>query len=289
MRTSFSVFRMGLGVVGLLALAAPALAGPPKDPPTKCAPDAVLVGSTCVDKYEASVWLVPPTNLAGKSNKGLIKAIKKGKADLADLTAGNATQLGCISAPFSHSAYPVGFPANGNWVPDLAQPVPPSPGVYAVSISGVLPTTCTTWFQAEQACRLSGKRLLSNQDWQAAAQGTPDPGTDNSTTDCAVVSANPALTGVRTSCMSSWGANDMVGNVHEWVGDWGDQASACANWSETFGTDQTCFGESAGSRFPGALFRGGHWNNSTAAGVFAASGGVSPSYSGDFIGLRCGR
>jgi hypothetical protein len=32
-----------------------------------------------------------------------------------------------------------------------------------VSIPGVLPTTCTTWFQAEQACRLSGKRLLTER------------------------------------------------------------------------------------------------------------------------------
>src|SRR5262249_43834089 len=54
---------------------------------------------------------------------------------------------------------------------------PPSPGVYALSIPGVKPTACITWFQANQACLLSGKRLLTNREWQGAATGTPDPGT----------------------------------------------------------------------------------------------------------------
>jgi hypothetical protein len=287
MKRALQIHALSIGTV--LLLTTTAHAGPPKDPPTKCAPDAVLVGATCVDKYEASVWLVPPTNGAGKSNKGLIKKIKKGKAVLADLTAGSATQLGCTFAPFSHAAYPINFPANGNWTADPAQPLPPSPGVYAVSIPGVLPSTCTTWFQAEQACRLSGKRLLTNQDWQAAAQGTPDPGTDNLTTDCAVSSPNPVNTGSRSNCVSSWGASDMVGNVLEWVADWGDQADGCSNWGGTFGSDMTCFGESAGSRFPGALVRGGYWSGGTGAGVFAADGSYAPSLSPFVIGLRCGR
>jgi hypothetical protein len=38
--------------------------------------------------------------------------------------------------------------------------------VYALSIPGVQPSTCITWFQANQACLLSGKRLLTNREWQ---------------------------------------------------------------------------------------------------------------------------
>jgi hypothetical protein len=38
-----------------VALAAPAYAVFPADPVIKCAPDAVLAGSVCIDKYEASV------------------------------------------------------------------------------------------------------------------------------------------------------------------------------------------------------------------------------------------
>src|SRR5215813_1568293 len=86
---------------GLLALAfsvtvaAPAFAGT-----LKCAADSVKVGNVCVDKYEASVWQIAP------SNTGLVNLVLKGKATLADLTAGGATQL----SP-SPSCTP-GFPGN---------------------------------------------------------------------------------------------------------------------------------------------------------------------------------
>ncbi|TMB02876.1 MAG: hypothetical protein E6J70_06345 [Deltaproteobacteria bacterium] len=77
------------------------------------------------------------------------------------------------------------------------------------------------WFQAEQACRLSGKRLLRNEEWQAAAAGTPDPGVnDDHTATCATNSDFAALTGARSSCISLWGAHDMAGNVWEWVAEW---------------------------------------------------------------------
>lgn len=274
-----------------------AQAAPPKDPPSKCAPDAVLVGSACIDKYEASVWLVPPTDAGGGSNKGLIKKIRKGTATAADLTAGNATQLGCPFAPYNHTAYPVGFPSDGNWAPDPVQPVPPSPGVYAVSIPGVLPTTCTTWFQAEQACALSGKRLLTNQEWQRAAASTPDPGiSDDGTTTCATNSpVTPPNTGARSSCVSAWGANDMIGSVWEWVGDWADNAGLCVDWTTEAGIaggDISCFGGDGASSFrriPAALLRGGDRFYGESAGVFAVLASFRPVTIQGSIGLRCAR
>src|SRR5262249_53409405 len=115
----------------------------------------------------------------------LLSKILKGKVTLADLTAGGAVQLGCTSAPFNHAAYSVNFRFWGDWTP-IPGSDPPSPGVYAVSVPGVLPTACTTWFRAEQACALSGKRLPTNQEWQRAAAGTPDPGAaDDETNTCA--------------------------------------------------------------------------------------------------------
>src|SRR2546426_8770896 len=65
----------------------------------RCAADSVKVGNVCVDKYEASVWSIAP------SNTGLVRKVQKGIATLADLTAGGATQLGCTGAPFSLTAY----------------------------------------------------------------------------------------------------------------------------------------------------------------------------------------
>ncbi len=168
---------------------------------TRCPSDAVRVGPVCVDKYEASVWAVPP------ENRGLVTRIEKGNARLADLVAGGATQLGQMPiGTCEGTEYGPGFPLTGNWTTPA----------YAVSVAGVLPSTCITWFQAEQACRLSGKRLATNQEWQAAAAGTPDPGAaDDGATTCATLSPFAALTGERTLCVSAWGAHDMVGNAWE--------------------------------------------------------------------------
>jgi len=239
-----------------------------------CGPDSVQVGPTCIDTYEASVWSIPP------AQTGLITRVKKGIATLADLTAGGATQVSPSSS--CSPGFPGTFPDTGNWTAPL----------YAVSIPGVQPTACATWFQAEQACRLSGKRLLTNQEWQAAAAGTPDPGTDNGTTDCDVASAGPVNTGARSACVSRWGAFDMVGNVLEWVADWGSWAGACTTWSAGFGSDDSCIGGDTASvaTLPGALFRGGYWGSGSGAGVFAVIGfGGDPSFASGGIGFRCAR
>ena len=119
----------------------------------KCSRDTVKVGVTCVDRYEASVWSIPPDSTT------LIKQVQKGRATLAHLTGGGATQLGIGST----INYPCGNTGNG--CKDL---------IYAVSLAGVPPSANITWFQAQQACGNSGKRLLTNAEWQMAAAGTPD-------------------------------------------------------------------------------------------------------------------
>src|SRR5262245_3658995 len=86
--------------------------------------------------------------------------------------------------------------------------------IYARSVPGVTPSRSITWFQAQQALANSGKRLPSNAEWQQAVAGTPDPGTDNGTTDCNVSTGSFVNTGSRSSCISNWGANDMVGNLN---------------------------------------------------------------------------
>jgi len=229
------------------------------------------------------VWLVP------LSNTSLVKLVQSGKATLAKLTAGGATQLSPSSS--CSPGYPANFPNTGNWTPLLGSN-PPSPGVYAVSIPGVHPNACITWFQTNQACLLSGKRLLTNREWQGAAAGTPDPGTDNGTTDCNISTAGDAVnTGSRSNCKSSLGVFDMVGNVDEWAADWADLANGCTNWSAGFGSDISCFGGPGGSGFnlPGALLRGGSFSDGTNAGVFAVSALGGPSNSFSDVGFRCAR
>jgi hypothetical protein len=85
----------------LVLWACPATAeDPPSGPLTKCPVDAVVSGTVCMDKYEASVWRVPdPTGV----NKGLVGTIQQGKATAAGLTAGGATQLGSAGDDYARA------------------------------------------------------------------------------------------------------------------------------------------------------------------------------------------
>jgi hypothetical protein len=190
-------------VSAALALLASTAGAQGAKPLTKCPVDAVVSGTVCMDKYEASVWRVP---LPATANKSLVKKIQQGKVKMTDLTKGGATQLGVASDDYAPCA-----DSGQNCTDDI----------YAVSLPGVTPSGYITWFQAQQACKNARKRLPSNAEWQAAVAGTPDPGGDNGTTDCNSATGSVSLTGARTSCVSADGAFDMVGNLHEWVGGLG--------------------------------------------------------------------
>ena len=195
------------------------------------------------------------------------------------------------------------FPDNGNWTTER----------YACSVSGVQPATWITWFQAQQACSLSGKSLCSNAEWQAAASGTPDD------TTCNVDHGTLEDTGANAGCVSNWGAMDMVANAGEWVDLWqshpGWNGDWYNDWSTTYGDDiywsggptatsMPAYGTPGSWRpyspgFPGngddlkepfgpaAARRGGHYGDGTDAGVFALRLSHGPSYWGDGLGARC--
>jgi hypothetical protein len=239
-----------------------------------CPDDSVQSGTVCMDKYEASVWLVPPME------KKLIGKIQKGTATLADLQRAGAVELGLATGDLSAN----GCPSTGNGCLD----------VYAVSIPEVTPAAFITWFQAAAAARNSFKRLATNQEWQVAALGTPDTGgADDQSTTCNTDTLVPGVapTGSRSACASDVGAFDMIGNVSEWVADWGDLANDCTSWSPRFGDDLSCVGGpgSGFSNLPGAFLRGGSWGFRTFAGVFAVRAGADPSFASFNVGFRCAR
>ncbi len=161
--------------------------------------------------------------------------------------------------------------------------------IYARSVAGVEPRRFITWFQAQQALANSGKRLPTNAEWQTAVAGTPDGA------PCNVSSGSVANTGAAAGCRSDWGANDMVGNLWEWVADWVPQsdAPACPGW-ETAGEfssdDQMCLtGASTTAQGPGALIRGGAFSDGTDAGPLAIDGFNRPQFSPSTFGFRGAR
>lgn len=231
----------------------------------QCPDDSVASGPVCIDKYEASVWHVPSWE------KTLIRRIQSSKATLADLTSAGAVQLGLAAGDLAA----LGCPANGNGCVN----------VYAVSIPGVTPSGFVTYFQAAAAARNSLKRLPTNQEWQAAALGTPDGLPCNVGPNGVVAS-----TGSNPGCVSDVGAFDMVGNYWERVADWVDFSSNCFAQPEPFGGDLRCFGGGA-EPMVSAMIRGGFFGafalgGGTHAGVFAVRANVTPDFAPSAIGFR---
>jgi formylglycine-generating enzyme required for sulfatase activity len=159
--------------------------------------------------------------------------------------------------------------------------------IFARSVAGVEPRRNITWFQAQQALANSGKRFQTNAEWLMAVAGTVD------STACNVgTAAHVQTTGANAGCISDWGANDMIGNLWEWVADWDEEDSTCSNRPAGFGSDVTCIGRGSGeasTRFSGAQIRGGSFLSGTSAGPFAVGGSLRPSSSFTDIGFRGAR
>jgi hypothetical protein len=256
---------------GLLVLLAGSAGAQGAKPLAKCAPDAVLSGTVCIDRYEASVFrLVDPAGV----NKSLVKKIQQGKVRSVDLEG--IEQLG-----------------SGDDYGDCTDAGAACDDVFAVSLAGLTPSANVTWFQAQQACRNSRKRLATSAEWQAAVAGTPDAGADNSSTACNSLSTQTVVpSGTRESCVSVDGAFDMVGNLREWVADWVPRSTTCGDWPNAISTDdEQCLAGASSDPAdePGALLRGGDFNDGTAAGPFAIDGRSEPSTASPEIGFRCVR
>ena len=265
-----SLMKVSLAVGLVMGVASAAVAEFPTFPVRRCGADAVLAGTVCLDRYEASVWRVSnPTT----TNASLVRKIQLGRATEADLTGGGATQLGTKSNDYAPCT------DNGQNCAD---------DIYAVSLPSEIPSAHITWFQAQEACANAGKRLPTSAEWQVGANGRPDPGPDNGTTDCNSATGSVSLTGSRSICVSARGAFDMVGNLAEWVADWVPLSTACPGWGGFSNDDMCLSGASETGRGPGALLRGGAFNDGALAGPLAV-GDVEPFRAQVTFGFRCAR
>jgi len=267
-----SLITVSLAAGLMLGVSRPAVAQFPTFPVKRCAADAVQAGTLCLDRFEASVWRVPNPTTA---NAILVRKIQLGLATRADLTAGGATQLGVTGDDYAPCTINGQSCAND---------------IYAVSLASQTPSANLSWFQAQEACANSGKRLPTNAEWQVGANGSPDPGPDNGTTDCNSAGDGASPTGTRASCVSARGAFDMVGNLAEWVADWVPASTSCPGWGG-FSNDDMCLAASGTTRNnPGALVRGGAFASldGPLAGPFAIHE-FAPFHATGFIGFRCAR
>ncbi|MBI5525842.1 MAG: SUMF1/EgtB/PvdO family nonheme iron enzyme [Deltaproteobacteria bacterium] len=264
--------------------------------------EMVKVGDFWIDRYEAIV--VDEATWNGGNCDG----------------AGNTYGAGSDNWSLVSSS----FPFTGNFAAKL----------YSCSMSGVTPSRWMTWFQAQEAAAASGKRLCTNEEWQAAVAGTFDPGANpggagspTANTKCLTDASGPRATGLagstvggNDSCISAWGAEDMIGNLYEWVAMWGESGKSDASYSsgayagtvgsgqgwdgfspetsgdgdgtwnlngEAFGGDRN--GVTSGVYKTGLAFaapRGGSWVSGPQAGVFTMILKYAPSYRTSGLGFR---
>ena len=246
--------------------------------------EMIAIGDSCVDAYEVS--------------------LKDGAA--ADLATGNE-----VVDPDCEWADPA--PAclghiNGGDTTAIAQSRP-----------GENPLHSITWFQAAALCANAGKRLCTNEEWQVAAYGTPDPfgngdadpcnindsilpagaTSDDSGTDDA---SNRHKTGTAAGCVSARGVYDMAGNLDEWVSLWTqsgltwqttETGMAFALWPDSDDIARGFNGRALGPEFvwtdgmPGAGRRGGMHAGGDDAGPYAISVATGPAIGWLYYGLRC--
>ena len=166
MRTNLREVTVASGLLVVLSVSTAGAQG--AKPLKKCPPDAVVAGTVCMDKYEASVWRVPEPDDeqqgAGEEDparEGDGGRPGGGGRDAARVRRGDDYAPCADNGQNCTERHLRGEPAGGD-----------------------ARRRSSRGSRRRKRARTRGKRLPSSAEWQAAANGTPDPGPDNGTTDC---------------------------------------------------------------------------------------------------------
>jgi formylglycine-generating enzyme required for sulfatase activity len=150
-----------------------------------------------------------------------------------------------------------------------------------------LPVSCVHWRDADAYCRFIGKRLPVEREWEYAARGTfatPFPWgvlpacanavtliTEQSAKSCA---PHPTHVGTHPGGASTFGVQDMSGNVEEWTADW---------YVESLGPGPAPRSGAA------HVLRGGGWLTPPSMSRTTSRNWGSALEAGPNVGFRCAR
>jgi len=153
---------------------------------------------------------------------------------------------------------------NGVWV-DIYQASDDGAGGF-ISKYNVLPTTgaALNWYTFVERLLVSGKRLLSYQEFIGAALGSPT-GTSSGNLNAWSQAAERQVTGFVDRAVSSIGCRDCVGNIWEWLSDLIASGSGTEQWQDAMpaqGLGQMWLFEI--NNFRALLAGGSHFNGALA-------------------------